>query len=99
MFKNLWEKVKFFSSEAFDFLKPFIKVLLSNAGKILAAAAVDAVKVVASTYGDSDGETKRKEAFNLIEDHLKQEGINLGTSMINLAIEAAVSKLKEESTN
>lgn len=90
------EKLKFIFSKMWDFLYPFIKIFLSAAGPILADAALKAVRIVANTNLDDDG--KRKAAYQVIVDDLRDKGINIGvqvtTSMINSAIEAALQKLK-----
>jgi hypothetical protein len=90
------EKMKLFFSKVWDFLYPFVKVFLSQAGSVLASAAIAAVKIVAETHKDADGDTKRKAAFNLIKDDLAAKGITLASSFIFSAIEAAVQKLKLE---
>jgi ribosome-associated translation inhibitor RaiA len=94
------ERLKLVFSKIWDFLAPFVKVFLSSAGNILAASAITAVKTVAQTMGEADGAAKRKAAFTTIVTALKGQGITLGvqvtTSMIYAAIEAAVQKLKTE---
>jgi len=42
-----------------------------------------------------NNDEKKAAAFAQITDELKAKGIELGTSVINLAIEAAVQKMKE----
>jgi hypothetical protein len=92
---TFWEKTKIVFSQIWDFLAPFVKIFLSEAGQILAASAIKAVTSVAATMNDADGDTKRKAAFDLIKAELISQGVTLGTSMINAAIEAAVQKLKD----
>ena len=96
---SLKEKIKILFSKIWDFIAPFVKIFLSSAGQILAASAMEAVKVVA-TYAMDNDEEKRHTAFELIVKDLKTKGIELGVqisvSMINAAIEAAVQKLKEQ---
>ena len=95
----MWDKIKLIvsavSNDTWEFLKPLLKMYATKAGKILAVAALAAVKSVAASYGDADGDTKRKAAFDLISEDLKQQGLELGTSFINQAIEAAYLKFKE----
>jgi LL-H family phage holin len=74
------------------FLVPFIKRFLAEGGLALSAAATEVVQMLAST--SMSGDDKRKEAFRLIVERLKAKGLNLSTSLINAAIEAAVAKLK-----
>lgn len=91
------EKIKFMFSRIWDFLAPFVKIFISSAGPILAASALQAVQTVA-TYAIDNDEQKRARAFALIVSDLKSKGIGIGveitTSMINAAIEAAVQKMK-----
>lgn len=89
--------LKLWLGKTWGFLKPILMVFLSQAGKLLAASALRAVKIVAESYGAKDGAEKRKAAFDLIYDDLRQQGVTLGASVINMAIEVAVQKLKDES--
>lgn len=91
------EKLKFIFSELWEFLKPIIKILMSEAGKALAEAAQVAVKTVAENLSGKGNGEKQQTAFRLIESTLKQKGIELGASAINMAIELAVQKMKENS--
>lgn len=86
-----------FFSNLWVFLKPFVIQLLTSGGIMLAKYAVEAVTTISQTMGDADGDTKRKEAFSIITINLKQEGVEMATSTINAAIEAAVVKIKAES--
>jgi hypothetical protein len=92
--------LKLYLGKMWFFLKPFLAIFLSKTGNILAAAAIDAVKTVASSYGMKDGDEKRKIAFQLIESDMKMKGVQMGiditTSMIFAAIEAAVQYTKVE---
>ena len=89
------DKIKFFFSGAYDFLKPFIKILLTRGGVILMMAAKETVAALAENMKDAEGTEKQKVALNLISTRLKNEGIDMATAAINQAIEAAVLKLKE----
>lgn len=89
------EKIKFLLSNLWEFLRPFICQLMSQAGLILAQAAMTAVTAVATSMAEADGAAKRQEAFGMIEDELKRAGVEMAASTINAAIEAAVVKLKE----
>ena len=94
----MWDKIKLIaasiSSDTWEFLKPLLKVYLTKAGKVLAIVALEAVKSVAASYGDKDGATKRKAAFDIVRDNLTKQGIEMGTSFINAAIETAYIKYK-----
>lgn len=98
---TMWTKIKMIAasltSGVWEFVKPLLKVYLSQAGKVLAGAAIEAVQLVASTYGEADGDVKRKAAFDIIESRLKSQGLEIGTAFINAAIETAVVKITEES--
>jgi|GEM_PF-2031093 len=94
------EKLKLMFSKIWDFIAPFVKIFLSSAGQILGSVALQVVRNIAqdtTLVTDSD---KRSAAFDAIVVDLKGKGIELGlqvtTSMINAAIEAAVQKLKAE---
>jgi len=89
------DKLKFFFSGAYDFLNPFIKILLTRGGVLLMIAAKETVAALAENMKDAKGTEKQKVALNLISTRLKNEGIDMATAAINQAIEAAVLKLKE----
>lgn len=88
--------LKMWLGKVWEFLKPMLTVFLSQAGQILAAAALRAVKAVAENYGKEDGAVKRDAAFVMIREDLRAQGITLGASVINMAIETAVQKLKAD---
>jgi len=96
---GFWSRVKLILSNAFkqiaDFIMPVIKLFLQSYGKILATIAFDAVRNVASAYaGAPDGE-KREQAFKEIRSQLDVRKIEVRDSAINLAIEMAITKLKD----
>ena len=93
---TFWEKTRIIFSNVWDFLGPFIKIFLSSAGTILAEVAMKSVIQVAATMGDADGDAKRKMALGMIKQELMARGIELGVSVINSAIEAAVQRLKAQ---
>jgi len=76
------------------FLKPFVEQMLKSAGQALASAALSAVKWVKDNKDYLSNEEKRNEAMKVIRNQLAYEGIDIATSTINAAIEAAVVKLK-----
>jgi len=92
----MFEKMKFILSELWSFLQPLIRHLLSDAGTILAQAAMAAVTAVAAEMSGASNEEKRQAAFEKILDDLKTSGIQLGASVINAALEAAVVKMKAQ---
>ena len=94
------EKIKLFFSNIWDFIRPFVIILLSKSGTILASAAISAVTATAQCATGATDEEKRNAAFKLIVEDLKKQGVQVGveitTSMINAAIELAVQKKKSE---
>jgi hypothetical protein len=91
------EKIKIVFSNIWAFIGPFVKVFASAIGPVLASAAEQAVKEIAVSTLSGDQE-RRDAAFSKVSSDLKEKGIAIGvqvtTSMINAAIEAAVQKLK-----
>ena len=96
----MWERIKIVSSSIWVFVLPYLRMLLSKAGTILAAAAFEAVKVVAANASGATDDQKRNLAFQAIGESLKVQGIAIGvdvsTALVNAAIETAVLKLKSE---
>ncbi|MGD9687242.1 MAG: phage holin, LLH family [Desulfobacter sp.] len=88
------EKIKFILSQAWEFLAPFIRILLTKAGVLLAETAMTVVQEVETSLTASDGAAKRAAAFEMIQQELKGKGIELAANVIYMAIEAAVSKIK-----
>lgn len=97
---TMLDRFKLITSALWAFLAPFVKMFLSRAGKALLPIALQVVREVAASYGDSSGSVKREIAFTRIKMQLAQElpGIaqEVGASMINSAIEVAVQKLRAE---
>lgn len=90
----MFEKMRFIMSQVWDFLAPLIRAMMTEAGPVLARAAMDAVASVATSMQSADGPDKRAAAFDQIKDSLARQGIALATSTINAAIEAAVLRIK-----
>jgi len=88
------DKIRLFWSGIWDFIEPFIKILLTGAGQILADVAMKAVLNVAKDISLVTDDSKRQAAFATIVVDLQARGIQLATSTINLALEAAVVKMK-----
>ena len=95
----MWEKMKLMFSGIWSFVLPFLRELASDAGPILAKAALAAVRVVASNYQGKTSAEKRDAAFSIIRADLQQQGIiigmDVGTSLVNAAIEVAYQKFQE----
>ena len=88
------ERIKFMLSDVWTFLLPFIKLLMTGAGRLLAESALKAVTIMASRELSSDA--KRSAAVQLVKVDLASAGLDLATSAINAAIEAAYLKFKEK---
>lgn len=89
---SFWDKVKIVMSDIWYFLEPFVKLFLTKSGQLLKDVALREVSALLSS--SLTGEDKHKIAFNKIFYELKREGIDLGKSAINMAIEAALARLK-----
>jgi hypothetical protein len=94
---GLGERLKVLFSDVWGFLAPFLRLFLTDAGRLLASSAMEVVTEIAETMLDKDGEEKRRAAFIRISDDLRSGGIRLGASVINAAIEAAVQRLRADS--
>lgn len=94
----MWEKMKLVASGIFDFCLPFLRQLAKDSGPILAKAALAAVKIVAENYRGASSSQKRDAALDIIRHDLKKQGIvigiDIGTSLVNAAVEVAYQKLK-----
>ena len=86
------DKIKFMLSGIWVFLLPFVKILMSQAGQILAESAMKAVQTMANR--DLDNDQKRATAYKMIVLDLKNAGLGMATSVINAALEAAVIRMK-----
>lgn len=90
----MFEKMKIVMSGIWGFVVPFLRVMMSQAGPILASAAMAAVQAAVG----STGEEKRKAAYDAIVKDLRNQGIrvgkDIGESMVNAALELAVVKMK-----
>lgn len=91
-FQNLFkspavQKFEQWCVEVFNAEKPLILGALKD-------IAIQAV-ATAQTTG-LDNATKRAQAFGQVEAYAKAKGIEVGDSIINLAIEMAVSALKKD---
>lgn len=88
----MWDVIKFYMSQAYTFLLPFIKILMSQLGETLTKSAIAAVKTAQESGLDNAG--KRELAFHQIATDMSDAGFTIAASIINLALEAAVTKLK-----
>lgn len=93
IFKTLLTKLAGLSKTVSDFLLP---VLTSEIQKSLARILPEALKIVSELAQNKDlsGLEKRQQAIDALTKFVKAEGYTVGTSVMNLAIELAVTKLK-----
>jgi hypothetical protein len=94
--KTLISKILGVSKSFIDFIWPLITKQVGASLAILLPLALSIVKELANNNNITNSE-KREEAFNKLSDAAKSEGINAASSLINLAIEMAVSNLKVSS--
>ncbi len=87
------QKMKLVFSGIWDFVGPFVAMLLKQGGALLLTVAVDAVRNVSVSMPNASGSEKRDAAFNIIKGQMKEKGCDVATSVINSAIEVAVQKL------
>jgi len=90
------DKFKFIMSGLWDFLQPFIKVLLTRGGLILLSATKQAVLAVEMDMKGVKGTEKKAAAFALIKKDLISAGIDMATDMINGTIDAAVIRMNRQ---
>lgn len=60
----------------------------------LLPVALDIVTEIAKSYSTTDGEQKRALAVKRLSSYATSIGIEVGTSLLNLAIEMAVQRMK-----
>ena len=92
--KPFIDKMKLFFSTVWDFIEPFVEILLTSAGQALAQSAMAAVTQVAKDPTLLTNDSKRNAALDMIRQDLINQGVAIGTSTINAALEAAVVHLK-----
>lgn len=97
-FSGVWDSISHLFDEAetalLAFFKAGIDAVAANGGTILASAAEQAVAAVAADPAILGDEAKRNAAASQILNQLAAQGIQVGTSALNLAIEAAVATFK-----
>lgn len=96
--EKVWGEILDFLSDAFNWVKPIfsaaLKQLIKGGGATLIAAATNAV-AAAQAHGGT-GDEKYEIAFKAVKETIKDSGQDVVDSAINLAIEMAVAKLKDE---
>lgn len=88
----MWDAFKLWASKVWEILRPSVMVWLTSLGQRVLSIAMEVVTELQNT--DLASEEKREAAFNQIKEKLVQEGKEVKNSLINLAIEIAVNKLK-----
>lgn len=96
--KTIISKILGVSKTFLDFIWPILTKQVGNSLATLLPIALVIVKELAANNNIGNFQ-KREEAFNKLTDAVKNEGINAGSSLINLAIEIAVTNLKSNSEN
>jgi len=94
--KTIISKLLGVSKSFIDFIWPLITKQVGASLAALLPLAFNIVKELASNNNINNSQ-KREEAFNKLSDAAKSEGISAASSLINLAIEMAVSNLKASS--
>lgn len=91
--KTIVSKILGVSKSFIDFVWPLLTKQVGSSLAALLPLAFTIVKELAANNGISNSQ-KREEAFNKLTSAAKNEGINAASSLLNLAIEMAVSNLK-----
>ena len=90
----MFDRIKILMSNIWSALQPVFMQFITSTGNIVLHIALDIVMDLANQ--DFSNSEKREIAFNNIKDKLKQSGVQVGDSMINLAIEIAVQNIKKK---
>jgi|LauGreDrversion4_2_1035121.scaffolds.fasta_scaffold419389_3 hypothetical protein len=91
--KTIVSKILGVSKSFIDFVWPLLTKQVGSSLAALLPLAFTIVKELAANNGITNSQ-KREEAFNKLTSAAKNEGINAASSLLNLAIEMAVSNLK-----
>jgi hypothetical protein len=91
--KTLISKILGVSKSFIDFVWPLLTKQVGASLSVLLPIALGIVKELANNNEISNSQ-KREEAFNKLADAAKSEGLNAASSLLNLAVEMAVTNLK-----
>jgi hypothetical protein len=82
---------------SFSFLKDVLPLFNRSVQTLVAKLLPEAIQIVTELAKNRQltDKQKQKEAFTKIQKLAKKEGLEVGTSLINLVIEMAVTSLKE----
>lgn len=94
--KTLISKILGVSKSFIDFVWPLLTKQVGASLAVLLPIALSIVKELANNNEISNSQ-KREEAFNKLADAAKTEGLNAASSLLNLAVEMAVTNLKVSS--
>ena len=94
--KTIVSKILGVSKSFIDFVWPLLTKQVGSSLAVLLPLAFNIVKELAANNEITNSQ-KREEAFNKLTNAAKNEGINAASSLLNLAIEMAVSNLKVSS--
>lgn len=92
------EVFKYSRSWIWGYLKPILKIFFTKTGKALLELAVELVQKAAEdpAFVTGDPEKRRRWVAERIKEKNLETGVAWADSVINLAIEIAVQKLKNE---
>lgn len=82
---------------SFKFLKEILPLVSRSVQSLIAVLLPEAIKIVTdlASKGELSNKQKQKEAFNKIQEIAKEKGLSIGTSLVNLIVELAVTSLKK----
>jgi predicted rRNA methylase YqxC with S4 and FtsJ domains len=82
---------------SFSFLKDVLPLFNRSAQTLIAKLLPEVIQIVTELAKNRQltDKQKQKEAFTKIQKLAKKEGLEVGTSLINLIIEMAVTSIKE----
>lgn len=97
---DIWDAfvdwVESIGEDVMEFTKPLAKEIAKNGGKLLIAAAKEAV--IAAEANGGSGSEKFKTAQNMIIETMKTQGVNVVMNAVNGAIENAVAGMNDKSS-
>lgn len=94
--KTILSKILGVSKSFIDFVWPLLTKQVGSSLAVLLPIALGIVKELVNN-NDISNSQKREEAFNKLSEAAKNEGLNAASSLLNLAVEMAVTNLKVSS--
>jgi len=92
MSSRIWLLLK--AKQILSFIESLAKRGVVNYLEKLLPVALDIVTEIAKSYSTTDGEQKRALAVKRLSSYATSVGIDVGVSLLNLAIEMAVQRMK-----